>query len=196
MKTEHATVDNSTGNSVLSLWCCHHFFDHKSWEITGYLHGIKANICHLSRAPFSQSSRQIYLEVLQPIVLLGQKYFISFTISLSQSQLLKPQTCRFRNVSGVKLKPSGSLHKCKETWCVLLALQNHFRGITFHLSCGLVLGAEPRQQGSCRHLLGSAVGAYRNLLHGFLRRLHLSQRCALLPSEFTKCFETVGEEVF
>lgn len=140
------------------------------------LHSIKANACHLShqsclltKHPFLVflHSWWIYLGVLQPIALLGEKYFISFIISLTQSWLLKPWSCRFIKVCGVKPQPSGSLPVCKETRRALLTLQNNSRDISLLLSCALVLEAGLGSQGSCKPLLGSAVGSYANLLDGF-----------------------------
>lgn len=64
-----------------------------------FLHCIKANFCHLSHQScllpkqlflMFLHSRCICLSLLQPAALLGQRYFISFIISLSQSQLFKP----------------------------------------------------------------------------------------------------------
>lgn len=106
-------------------------------------HSIEANSCHLphqscllTKQPFLHS-RYICLGVLQQIALLGQNYFISFTISLRQSRLFKTQPCRFIKVCGVKLQSSVYLHKCKKTRHALLTLQNNYRDNSFQLSCAL-----------------------------------------------------------
>ena len=41
----------------------------------------------------------------------------------------------------MKLQPSGSLHKCKETRHALLTLQNNFRETSVQMACALALGA-------------------------------------------------------
>lgn len=159
------------------------------------LHSIKANICHLShqsclltKQPFLVylHSRWICLGVLQPIALLGQKYFISFTISLTQSWLFKPWSCRFIKVCGVKPQHSGSLHKCKENRRALLTLQNNSRDIRFQLSCALALGAGPREPRLLQTSPCSAVGSYTNLLDSFPKERAFVSKMRSLTSELTK----------
>lgn len=168
------------------------------------LHCIKANLCHLSyqncllpKQPFLMflHSRYICLSVLQPKALLGERYSLSFIISLSQSQLFKPWSCRFVKVSGVKPQPSGFLYKYKEAWHVLLTLQNHSRDIHFQLLHVLALRAEPGEP----RVLQSSPWLCQGILKGssdcFSKEKAFVSEMLSLTSVPTKCFQTMGADV-
>lgn len=142
----------------------------------------------------SLHSRWICLSVLQPTALLGQRYFIYF-ISLSQSQLFKPWSCRFVKVCVVKPQPSGFLYRYKEAWHVLLTLQDHSRGIHFQLLCALVLGAEPGEPRVLQSSPWLCHGILQESSDSFSKEKAFVSEMLSLTSAPTKRFQTMGAEV-
>lgn len=128
--------------------------------------------------------------------LLGQRYFISFIISLSQSQLFKPRSCRFVKVCGVMPQPSGFPHQVQGSLTYLVNPSESFQRHPSPAVMCLALGVEP---GKPRVLQSSPW-----LCHVFLQESSDSfskekafvSKMLNLTSAPKKCFQPVAAEVF